>query len=89
MHTTEPHIQKFILVPARRDGDGKFIPHHNATPHGYHHILKVFPDNSYWLEATLSGTVSMTKARKILRVIADNVRSCTEVDFYKNLAQPK
>jgi hypothetical protein len=81
----EGNVLKYVLFPCRIGKDGKFVYTPNAMPSGYHHILKVFKDGSYYPIATVTGNLGEDKALEVAKVLVGK-KFPIEVDekFYNN-----
>ncbi len=81
---------KIVVVPCMKDSDGNVVPHRAGgmtfPPHGYHHILEVGAENSYWLVATVLGDKEHATVMAVAQVLAEDLtRHLTErVDVQMN-----
>lgn len=57
------NVKKLIVVMCWFDKNGKIIvdDRKSKTPYGYHHILKVYNDDSFWAEATIDCKIPKEK----------------------------
>ena len=79
---------KYVVVPCRRDKEGKIITSGNVTPYGYHHILKVEvgPDGIwYWPMAQIYCDYPEDRVMEITKMLAGDAPIETDYNFYTKI----
>lgn len=82
-------VKEFVIVFCQTGSEGGYVVDHERTrpPYGYHHILRVYSDGSYWLVATVTSSVSHKTTRKIAKALASGLKVEVEADFYKKYTE--
>ena len=68
---------KIVVVPCMKDSDGNVVAHRvggmTFPPYGYHHILEVGAENSYWLVATVLDEIEHATVMAVAEVLAEDL----------------
>ncbi len=78
---------KYVVVPVALRADGKVDMSLGRSPYGYHHILKVYKDGSFWLEATIFSDENLGKAEKIAQLLSGATKMEIDPLFYKRMGR--
>jgi len=64
-------VKKFVVVPCKLDSEGHVvISAFSLPPYGYHHIYKVYKDDSFWLVATINSDIKEKELLAIAKIVA-------------------
>jgi hypothetical protein len=79
--------KKVVVVFLEINKDGKIPVKNWYPPYGYHHILKVYPDNSFYTVATVDSIIQdkekiMEIAKMITECFNNEVKIEIDSDFY-------
>jgi|JI10StandDraft_1071094.scaffolds.fasta_scaffold1088145_2 hypothetical protein len=75
-------VKKIVVIMCQLDENGKVISNSNPAPYGYHHIQKVYDDNSFWMIGTISSEIAEEKVSAIAKLIAGDLPVEIDADFY-------
>ena len=84
-------IKKYVVIFCKKDDKEKFITKNflGHPPYGFHHIVGIYPDGSYWVVGMIQGETSEKAVLDITRVLASGLPFEVDSDFYLKIMKER